>query len=108
MKNRCKYFEICEQSNNTKKYSFCKDCFDYKEQIKAFLKLKIDLSWYKNVKIDYDVNGKFIDVDFINNDLIIYHEEEGRRFKTVIVYWQEYEPKQLYYIWAEEDWQEVA
>ena len=31
-------------------------------EIKNYLKSKITYSWYKNAKIDYDVNGKFVDI----------------------------------------------
>lgn len=108
MKNRCKYFEVCEFPGNTKTLRDCRYCFDYQQQIKEYISNKIDYSWYKNAKIDYDVDGKFLDADFVNDDLIITHEEGGNKFKTKIAYYWDYTPEQLYNIWMEEDWLEVA
>ena len=77
-------------------------------EIKNYLKSKITDSWYKNAKIDYDVNGKFIDIEFNNENLTIIHEEEGQKFKTLVAYYKEYELEQIYDIWMEEDWEAVA
>ena len=80
-----------------------------KEQlINNYLRIKITYSWYKNAKIDYNINGKFIKATIKDNDLIIYHEEEGQEFKTIINYYNEYNLEQLYNIWMEEDWELAA
>lgn len=78
------------------------------ELIKNYLENKITYSWYKNAKIDYNVNGKFLNIKIDDNNLIIMHKEEKNIFKTVIAWFQEYTPEQLYNIWMEADWEEVA
>lgn len=75
------------------------------KQINNYLETKITYSWYKNAKIDYNISGKFLKAEIDNNNLIIIHEEMGQVFKTVIAYYSEYTPEQLYNIWMEEEWQ---
>ena len=77
-------------------------------QIKNYLESKITDIWYKNAKIDYNVNGKFIDVEFNKDNLIIIHEEEGKKFKTLIICYKEYELKEIFSIWMEEEWEQIA
>jgi len=106
MKERCKFFENCEQSE--KNLRNCRYCIDYQQQLKEYISDKIDYSWYKNAKIDYDVNGHCLGADFNNDNIIIFHEENGKKYQTLIAYYWDYTPEQLYNIWMEEDWQEVA
>jgi hypothetical protein len=103
---RCKYFKNCEQSEKVLKN--CRYCVDYQQQLKKYITDKINYSWYRNAKIDYDVDGHCLSIDFCNDDMIITHEENGQELKTVIAYYWDYTPEQLYNIWMEEDWQEVA
>lgn len=76
--------------------------------IRNYLENKITYGWYKNAKIDYDLNGKFIDIKFEKEHLIIIHEEDGQRFETLIGYYKDYTFEQIYNIWMEEEWELAA
>lgn len=75
--------------------------------VAAYLKAKIT-GWYKNAKIDYDVNGKLIDTIFTGDTVKIVWEEEGTRY-AMTLNWKNWMPEVLYDIWMEADWDiEVA
>lgn len=78
------------------------------EELKNYLQNKIDNSWYKNAKIDYNLNGSFIDIEVIGNNLYIYHEEEQEKYQTVIAWFEDYNKENIYNIWMEQDWEFVA
>lgn len=65
-----------------------------------YLKSKIN-GWYENAMIDYGVSGKFISTETRGHELYIKWEEEGEIFDTVISWYTEYTPEQLYNIWME-------
>ena len=72
------------------------------EQIKEYLKDKIDNSWYVLAKEDYNIDGHFIDCIIENeNFLKITWEEMNEQKEMVIAYFQEYNLYQLYSIWME-------
>ncbi len=71
------------------------------DNIKAYLASKITYSWYHNASIDYGITGKFLDAEICGNDLRIIWEENGERLETVVSWYSEYTPEQLYNIWME-------
>lgn len=71
------------------------------ENIKDYLKNKI-AGWYENAELDYGVTGKFLDAEAVGHDLKIVWEEMGERLETLISWFTEYTPEQLYNIWMEE------
>ena len=72
------------------------------EIIKEYLKNKIDNSWYLNAKIDYNIEGKFIDCVLIDeNTLKVIWEEKNEKYETEINYYWDYNLEQLYNIWME-------
>ena len=77
------------------------------ENLKNYLKEKIN-GWYKNSEIDYGVTGNFIDCVTAENYLFITFEEDGQKLKCEICWYQEYNPEQIYNIWMESEWKEVA
>ena len=77
------------------------------ENLKNYLKEKIN-GWYKNSEIDYGVTGKFIDCETSENYLFITFEEDGQKLKCEICWYQEYNAEQIYNIWMESEWKEVA
>ena len=77
------------------------------ENLKNYLKEKIN-GWYKNSEIDYGVAGKFIDCVTAENYLFITFEEDGQKLKCEICWSQDYSPEQIYNIWMESEWKEVA
>lgn len=78
------------------------------EELKNYLQNKIDNSWYKNAKIDYDINGQFVNIEIIENNLYIYHEEEQEKYQTIIAWFEDYNKENIYDIWMEQDWELVA
>lgn len=78
------------------------------EQIRGYLKDKITYSWYVNAKIDYNIDGRFIDCGIDENRLVICWEEDGKKYQASIGYYDDYTLEQLYYIWQEAEWEEVA
>jgi len=70
------------------------------ENIKGYLKNKI-AGWYYNTELDYGISGKFLDAEAEGRNLKITWEEMGKRLETVISWWTEYTPEQLYNIWQE-------
>lgn len=77
------------------------------QNIKNYLREKIN-NWYKNSEIDYEVTGKFIDCVTADNYLFITFEEDGQKLKCEICWYQEYSAEQIYNIWMESEWKEVA
>lgn len=72
------------------------------QSAKAVLKNRID-GWYRNAKIDYGVNGRFVDLKEENGALVVYWEENGKRKKYSFgKYWNDDSPEQLYNIWMEQ------
>lgn len=71
------------------------------ENIKKYLKNRIS-GWYENAELDYGVTGKFLDAEAVGHDLKIVWEEMGERLETLISWFTEYTPEQLYNIWMEE------
>lgn len=71
-------------------------------QLKSYLENKITNSWYANSAIDYGITGKFLDVEVIGNDLKIIWEEMGEQLETIVAWFTEYSPEQIYNIWTEE------
>lgn len=72
------------------------------EIIKDYLKDKIDNSWYLNAKIDYNIEGKFINCKLLDeNTLEIIWEEQAKKYKKTINYYWDYTLEQLYNIWME-------
>ena len=70
------------------------------DNIKNYLAHKI-AGWYYNAKLDYDVDGKFLSAKAEGHNLKIAWEEMGERLETVIPWYTEYTPEQLYNIWME-------
>ena len=58
-------------------------------------------SWYENAKIDYGISGRFLDCKVEGDNLLIFHEEEGKKYITRIGYYKDYTPEQIYNIWME-------
>lgn len=80
-----------------------------KEEIKMknYLKEKIN-NWYKNSEIDYGIEGSFINCIVDGHNLIILFEEEGKKYRCLVSWYTEYTAEQIYNIWMETDWEEVA
>lgn len=70
------------------------------ENIKSYLASKI-AGWYYNAKLDYGIDGKFLTAEEEGHNLKIVWEEMGERLETVISWYTEYTPEQLYNIWME-------
>ena len=54
------------------------------ENIREYLRDKIDNSWYYNAHIDYGVSGRFLDAQPYGDKgqhLYIFWEEDGKRYK---------------------------
>ena len=68
-----------------------------------YIKQRITRYW-ENAKIDYDIDGRFIDCKLTGDRLIIRWEEEGTRYTGVINHANDYTPEQLFDIWCESDW----
>lgn len=67
-----------------------------------YLKDKINNSWYKNAKIDYNINGHFISVEEVENKhLIVKWVEDGEAYQMLIGWYKDYTSEQLYNIWME-------
>ena len=72
--------------------------------MKNYLKNRITAYWM-NAKIDYNINGRFIDCRTIDNDRLgIEWEEEGTKYFMVINYYKTYSPEEVFNIWMESDW----
>ena len=70
------------------------------ETLRDYLKHKIT-NWYRNAKLDYDVNGRFKNIKTCGEHLVIVWEEEGKEQELEIVYYNDYTLEQLYNIWME-------
>lgn len=71
----------------------------------SIVKIHLDCrikSWYENAKLDHGINGKFIDCKAEGDNLLIFHEEEGKKYITRIGYYKGYTPEQIYNIWMED------
>lgn len=76
------------------------------DQIREYLRNKIDNSWYYNARIDYGVSGRFLDAQAYGDKLQhlrIIWEEDGKRYASLVSWWTEYTAEQIYNIWMEED-----
>ena len=74
------------------------------DQIREYLRNKIDNSWYYNARIDYGVSGRFLDAQAYGDKLQhlrIIWEEDGKRYKMPVSWWTEYSAEQIYDIWME-------
>jgi len=72
------------------------------EKIKEYLKNKINNSWYLYAKLDYNIDGRFIDCELLDKDhLKIIWEEMGQKNEKTIAYYWDYTLEQLYNIWME-------
>ena len=72
------------------------------ENLKNYLNNKITNSWYANAAIDYGITGRFLDCEASGHNLKITWEEMGEILETVISWFTEYTPEQIYNIWMEE------
>lgn len=70
-------------------------------KINDYLENKITNSWYKNAELDYGIHGKFLSSEVEAHNLKITWEEMGERLETVIDWYTEYTPEQIYNIWME-------
>ena len=70
------------------------------ETLKDYLKHKIT-NWYRNAKLDYDVNGRFKNIKTCGEHLVVVWEEEGKEQELEILYYNDYTMEQLYNIWME-------
>lgn len=68
--------------------------------IENYLQNKIN-GWYKEVVRDYGISGKFTKCEVVENDLIIFWEEEKEKKQMQVAYFAEYTKEQLYDIWME-------
>lgn len=85
------------------KLVYCKDAGRSFSAYENYLRNSIN-NWYRNAKIDYGVNGKYVDTKLDGSgNLIIYYEEDGKR-KTYNFgkYWEDYTPQQVYNVWMEQ------
>lgn len=73
--------------------------------IKKYLHAKIS-NWYTNAKLDYNVNGYFIDAITTGDELRIIWEEEGTRYAMVFPFYRVFTPAEIYNIWMGSDWEE--
>lgn len=64
--------------------------------------------WYENAKLDYGISGKFIDCKAQDDNLLIFWEEEGKKYTAKIGYYKDYSPEQIFNIWMEGDGEEVT
>lgn len=74
------------------------------DQIREYLRDKIDNSWYANARIDYGVSGRFLDAQPYGDQgqhLYIFWEEDGKRYRMPVDWWTEYTAEQVYNIWME-------
>ena len=73
------------------------------ERIKDYLKHFINNSWYVNAKLDYNINGYFVDATIVSDGhgLLIEWVEEGQPHAHEIAYYYDYTLEQLYNIWME-------
>lgn len=69
--------------------------------IKTYLENKISYSWYKNTELDYGITGKFLDCVISGVDLIIFFEENDKKYQTTICHFRNYTLEQIYNIWME-------
>lgn len=69
---------------------------------KNYLKNAINL-WYYNAKIDYGVNGKFISAEICGDTIVVFWEEEGKKFKSSYRWFTDYSPEDIYNMWMCED-----
>lgn len=71
-----------------------------------YLKEKINNSWYKKEFENFGVNGHYLKSKYNerNDELLIYHEEDGIKYETRIVYISEYTLNQIYEIWKDNLW----
>lgn len=60
-------------------------------------------NWYRNAKIDYNVNGRFISATVSGDTLSIVWEEDGQKLKVSYRWFTDFTPEQIYNIWMEED-----
>lgn len=68
--------------------------------IKGYLKDRIT-TWYKNAKLDYNVNGHFVNAKVMGEVLTIDWVEENKPKSMEIAYYHDYTLEQLYNIWME-------
>ncbi len=71
------------------------------ENIENYLNEKITGSWYANAATDYGITGKFIGCEAVGHDLKIVWEEMGQQQETVVAWFSDYTPEQIYDIWME-------
>ena len=71
------------------------------KKLNNYLNERITNSWYKNAALDYGVTGRFISAEAAGSDLVIRYEEEGQQRETVITWYTEYSPEEIYNIWME-------
>lgn len=69
---------------------------------RKYLENKINNSWYRNAKIDYNINGRFISAEEVdNNHLLVKWIEDGETDEMLIGWYKDYTNEQLYNIWME-------
>lgn len=71
------------------------------KSLNKYLNERITNSWYKNAALDYGITGRFLSASTEGNDLRIRWEEEGKQMETVVAWYTEYSPEEIYNIWME-------
>lgn len=64
--------------------------------------------WYENAKLDYGINGRFLECKAQGDNLFLFWEEEGKKYTAKIGYYKDYSPEQIFNIWMEDDGEEVT
>lgn len=58
--------------------------------------------WYSDVAADYGTTGGFNGLEIADGShLVVFHEEDGAQYRTLIPWFEEYTNEQIYNIWME-------
>lgn len=71
------------------------------KKLNEYLNERITNSWYKNAELDYGITGHFISAEATGHELTIRWIEDGQQLETVITWYAEYSPEEIYNIWME-------
>lgn len=77
------------------------------EMVKNFLTYKIN-NWYENAEIDYNVKGCVEKIEYTDKTVAIKVVEDGIKYSWVFDHYSDYTHEQIYNIWMEGDWEEIA